>query len=157
MPVNLVFAFEVQRVRRTSTIHHAEATYPAAAAMSKPNCHTTFSPSFTYAFPICPSFCATSKLDMPSITIKPGLDHLSIHPHHDEAVIIHGCIVCENALKHTRRRNECTGTCSRGRAGEPQSSARVPCISACMKRSKESRRKAWVDSVESVSGRKMRI
>ena len=42
--------------------------------------------------------------------MKPGLDQRKIHPHHEAAATIHGCTVCENALKQTNRRNGCTGT-----------------------------------------------
>lgn len=68
-----------------------------------------------------------------------------------------GCTLEANALKHTSRRNECTGTWRTESAGEPQRSVRVPWIRECMKSRRDSRRKASVDSVESVRGRKMRI
>lgn len=94
---------------------------------------------------------------MPSITMKPGLDQRRIHPHHDAAVTIHGCTLDENALKQTRRRKECTGTCRTGSAEEPQRRVSVPWIRAWTKRSKESSRKAFVESVDRVRGRKIRI
>ena len=89
--------------------------------------------------------------------MKPGLDHRRIHPHQDAAVIIQGLIVCENALKHTRSRNGCMGTCMMLSAGEPQRRTSVPWMSECRKRSSERRRNADFESVESVRGRKMRI
>lgn len=49
------------------------------------------------------------------------------------------------------------GTCMRERAGEPHKRTRVPWMSEWIRSSSESRRKAGVESVERVKGRKMRI
>ena len=94
---------------------------------------------------------------MPSITMNPGLDQWRILPHHDAAVVSHGGTVSENTLKQTRSRNGCIGTCMMLSAGEPQNSTSVPWMSEWRNRSRESRRKADLESVESVRGRKIRI
>ena len=91
------------------------------------------------------------------MTMNPGLDHWRIRPHHEAAIVSHGCMPSENALKHTRRRKGCMGTCMMLSAGEPQRRTSVPWMSECRKRSSERRRNADFESVESVRGRKMRI
>lgn len=94
---------------------------------------------------------------MPSITMNPGLDQCRIRPHHAAATVSAGCTVSENALKQTRSRKGCMGTCITLSAREPQRSTSVPWMSECRKSSNESSRKADLESVESVSGRNIRI
>ena len=94
---------------------------------------------------------------MPSITMNPGLDQCRMRPHHDAAVVSHGWTPSENALKQTRRRKGCIGTCMMLSAGEPQKRTSVPWMSECRNSRRESKRNADVESVESVRGRKMRI
>lgn len=141
--------------RRTSTIHHAEATYATAVAMSSANWRA--SPRATSWRPCCPSFCTTRRLERPSIAMNSGPESVSSVPHHAAAPVSHGLGVSANMLKHTRSRNGCMGTCSTESACEPQTRLMVPCTSAWRVSNSESRRKASFEIVASVSGRKMRI
>lgn len=63
----------------------------------------------------------------------------------------------ENALKQTRSRNGCIGTCRTDSASEPQNNKSVPCIRECILRRRESRRKAGVDNVAKVNGKYIKI
>jgi hypothetical protein len=63
----------------------------------------------------------------------------------------------ENALKQTRSKKGCTGTWRRDNTSEPHSRMSVPCTSECAQRRRERRRKAEVDKVARVNGRKTRI
>lgn len=69
----------------------------------------------------------------------------------------HGWTPSEKALKQTRRRKGCIGTCMMLSAGEPQRRTSVPWMRECRNRRSERRRNADLESVESVRGRKMRI
>lgn len=59
----------------------------------------------------------------------------------------------ENALKVTRRRNGCIGTCMTLRASVPQRRIIVPWMREWRHRRRDRRRKAEVDRVASVNGR----
>ena len=91
------------------------------------------------------------------MTMKPGLDQRRDQPHHLAAVSRKGWTFEAKALKQTRRRNEWAGTWRTERTGEPQRSVKVPWMREWMKRRRDRRRKASVDSVDNVRGRKMRI
>jgi hypothetical protein len=91
------------------------------------------------------------------MAMNSGPEKLSILPHESTAVSSQGCGEDAKRLKESKSRNGCMGTCMTERAREPQSKRRVPWISACSERSRESRRNAFLDSVASVNGKKIRI
>jgi hypothetical protein len=90
--------------------------------------------------------------------MKRGPERVRALPHHVAAVVSHGLTKeGEKALKVTRSRNGCMGTWRRERAGEPQKWIIVPWMRAWTARSRDRRRKAGLESVTRVRGRKTRI
>ena len=89
--------------------------------------------------------------------MKSGPEKLRIFPHVSAAVNSAGWTVDEKRLKETSSRNGCMGTCKTESAREPQKRRREPCMRACSDRRSERVRKAFLDSVASVKGKKIRI
>ena len=85
-----------------------------------------------------------------------GLERVRMVPHHDARLRSRGFTDCENMLKQTSRRNGWMGSCNAGNIEEPQRSCSVPWNRDWRNMSKERRRKAGLDSVDSVNGRNRR-
>lgn len=60
------------------------------------------------------------------MVINKGPEKIKAVPHQLAAVISQGFTEEENALKQTRRRKGCIGTCMMDKASEPQNRMRVP-------------------------------
>jgi hypothetical protein len=91
------------------------------------------------------------------MVINKGPDKVKALPHHAAAVINQGFTDEEKALKQTRSRKGCIGTCRTDNESEPQNRRRVPWIMPWIERSRESKRKAGVDSVAKVNGKNRSI
>jgi hypothetical protein len=60
-------------------------------------------------------------------------------------------------LKQTRSKNECMGSCKRESVFESPKKCRVPWMRECRESRRESSKKAGLDNVTSVSGKKSKI
>lgn len=88
--------------------------------------------------------------------MKSGLEYVRMVPHHDAKFKSSGCTDSEKMLKQTSKRNGWMGSCMTGSTGEPQRSWSVPWMRDWRKMRRDRSRNADLESVERVSGRKMR-